>query len=127
MPSLLGRVVLAGLVLVSAGCVTDTRPDAETCARPRIEIALRLTVDGLEPETPAVCRGQEVTFVVDSEVDGVLHVHGYDDQVPAFFVSAGATEEVEFRADVSGQFVVEFHAQDDPQGVGVGVFTVHEP
>lgn len=123
----LARLVLAGLALAAAGCVSDTGPDAETCAQPSVHLALALTDDGLEPGSPSVCRDQAVHLSVESEVDGVLHIHGYDSEVPAFEVRAGETAEVSFTASRSGQFPVEFHAADDPSGVGVGVLTVHEP
>lgn len=115
--------LLSGLV----ACVQDTGSDPEACAQAAVEVRLTLSADDLEPGAPSVCRDQQVTFLVTSEVDGVLHVHGYDSQIPAFEVSAGETTELTFTAETSGQFAIEFHAADDPQGVEVGVFTVHEP
>jgi hypothetical protein len=123
----LACLVLAGLALAVAGCVSDAGPDAESCGLPSVHVALALTDDGLEPGTPSVCRDQAVHLSVESEVDGILHIHGYDSEVPAFEVRSGETAEVSFAATRSGQFPVEFHAADDPRGVGVGVFTVHEP
>jgi hypothetical protein len=119
-----GLLVLA--LLVSA-CVPDTRPDAELCRLPALEIEIELSAEAMEPANVSVCRDQEITLVVDSEVDGVLHIHGYDQQVPAFFVSPGEASEVTFTAARSGQFPFEFHDRDDPTGVGVGILTVHEP
>jgi hypothetical protein len=72
--------LLASALILLAGCIPDTRPAA--CDAPEIEIALTLSESALEP-APAVCRGQEVTLVVSSQVDGVLHIHGYDAEVPA--------------------------------------------
>ena len=122
-PSLL----LAVVALLASACVPDTGIDPEQCAEPTIRVELRVTRDVLEPADPAVCRDQEVTLLVTSQVDGILHIHGYDSEVPAFEVRAGEAAEVSFTAVRSGQFPVEFHAADDPAGVGVGVFTVHEP
>ena len=122
----LARLGLAGLLLTAAGCVS-AGPDAETCGQPSVHLQLTLTDDGLEPGSPSVCRDQQVHLSVDSELEGVLHIHGYDADVPAFTVHDGEAAEVSFTAGRSGQFPVEFHAADDPTGVGVGVFTVHEP
>jgi hypothetical protein len=120
-------VTFLAALLVVAACVPDTSPDREACLRPTIELQLELGDDRLEPGSPSVCRDQEVTLLVASEQDGVLHIHGYDSEVPAFEVRADETREITFTAGRSGQFPIEFHALDDPVGVSVGVFTVHEP
>lgn len=120
----LGTVLLMALLVA---CVTDTRPDAEACRAPSVELSIRLTADGLAPADPAVCRDQEVTLRIESEVDGFIHIHGYDDAVPATDVVAGETLELTFTADEEGQFPVELHPADAPEGIDVGVFTVHEP
>ena len=46
----------------------------------------------------------------------------------ALTVALAACEEVtlEFIADRSSQYPIELHASDDPQGVTIGIFTVHE-
>ena len=116
---------LMALPLVIAGCVTDSRPSA--CAQPGISIDLQLTADALAPSDPAVCRGQEVTLVFTSKVDGVIHIHGYDEIAPATQVRAGEDLELSFVAERAGQFPIELHPGADPTGVNVGVFTVHEP
>lgn len=114
------------LLLVTA-CVEDTGPDAEACAAPSVEIELALSADAMAPNDPAVCRDQEVTLVIAPEVDGVFHIHGYDEQVPATEVRTGEEIELRFTASRSGQFPIELHPGDDPAGVEIGVFTVHEP
>ena len=118
---------LTVLLLAAAGCVSTQGPGAPACDEPSVDLVLALDTDGLEPGSPSVCREQEVHLSVESELDGILHIHGYDAEVPAFEVRAGVTAEIPFTASRSGQFPVEFHASDDPRGVGVGVFTVHEP
>lgn len=117
---------LAGLALIAilAACVDDGRP--ATCDGP-IVLDLTLDADSLTPSEVAVCRDQEVTLRVASEVDGVIHLHGYDDQVGATPVTAGETLELRFTAARSGQFPIELHPEDDPRGIAVGIFTVHEP
>ena len=120
-------LALTVLLLGTVGCVSTGGPDAAACEEPSVHLTLALDTDGLEPGSPSVCRDQEVHLSVESELDGILHIHGYDAEVPAFEVRAGERAEIPFTASRSGQFPVEFHASDDPRGVGVGVFTVHEP
>ena len=119
----LGTLLLMALLVA---CVTDSRPGAEACSAPSIELSLRLTAEELTP-APAVCRDQDVTLRIASEVDGFIHIHGYDDQVPATEVVAGEELELNFTADEEGQYPIELHPTDDPEGIDVGIFTVHEP
>lgn len=118
--------VAIGLALLTA-CVEDTGPDAEACAAERVELEVTLSADALEPSDPAVCRDQRVTLTITSTVEGVFHIHGYDAQVPATEITDGESVELEFTASRSGQFPIELHPADDPVGVEIGVFTVHEP
>lgn len=117
--------LLTVLMVVATGCI-PTGPDVD-CESPSVRVELSLSGEALDPASPAVCRDQEVALVVQSDVDGVLHIHGYDSEVPAFEVRAGEQADISFVAGRSGQFPVEFHAMDDPRGVEVGIFTVHEP
>ena len=119
------RSGLTGLLLVVglAGCIG---PDAD-CAGLPTRIELTLSADALTPSNPTVCRDREVTLVVISEVDGVLHIHGYDEQVPATTVVAGEVIELDFTAVRSGQFPIELHTDEDTGGVSLGIFTVDEP
>ena len=119
---LLALVLAIGL----AGCVSDSRPGASACAASNVELELRLTADSLQP-APAVCRDQEVTLRIASEVDGFLHIHGYDHAVSATDVVADETLELTFVADRAGQYPIELHPANDPEGKSIGVFTVHEP
>ena len=123
------RAALSLLVaaVLLAGCIEDTRPNAEACSAPTIELTLNLTADALTPGNPAVCRYQEVTLRIESQVDGIFHIHGYDEAVPATEVRAGETLPITFEAARSGQFPIELHPGDDPRGIDVGIFTVHEP
>ena len=85
-----------------------------------------MSATALEPNDPAACRGQLVTMIIDSEVDGVFHIHGLDDLVPATSVVAGEQVTLEFTVDRSGQFPIELHPGDDLEGVTLGILTVHE-
>ncbi len=117
--------LLAGLLLavVLSACLGG---DADCAALPT-RIELSLSADELTPANPSVCRDREVTLVVTSEVDGILHIHGYDDEVPATDVAAGEVTELVFTTGRSGQFPIELHTDENTQGVALGIFTVHEP
>jgi hypothetical protein len=116
--------LLVVLAVASSGCVSENRP--EDCDEPAKTIELVITAAALEPNDPAACRDQLVTLLVDSEVDGVIHIHGLDALVPATTITAGEELVLEFTAERSGQFPIELHPADDPQGVSIGIFTVHE-
>ena len=119
----LACVLMVGVAASLAGCIGGS-PDCEALPT-RIE--LTLSSDALTPSDPAVCRGRDVTLVVTPEVDGLLHIHGYDAEIPATTVDAGEVIELAFTADRGGQFPIELHTDDNTQGVSVGIFTVHEP
>ena len=114
--ALVGAVALAGCIGGPPGC--DALP---------AEIELTLTADTLTPSDPAVCRGSDVTLTITPEVDGVLHIHGYDAEVPATPVTQGDVVALVFTAERSGQFPIELHTDENTQGLNVGLFTVNEP
>ena len=114
--ALLGASVLAGCIGGPAAC--EARPS---------DIEMTLTAETLTPSDPAVCRGSDVTLTVTPEVDGVLHIHGYDAEAPATPVTKGEVVELAFTAERSGQFPIELHTDENTQGVNVGLFTVNEP
>ena len=114
-------LLVAGILV---GCVSENRP--ATCNADETTIELTVSATDLEPNDPSACRDQVVTMVLDSEVDGVFHIHGLDRIVPATPVVAGDQVTLEFTVDQSGQFPIEIHPGDDPQGVSIGIFTVYE-
>jgi hypothetical protein len=121
------RAALALLVMIATltACVSEARPS--TCGTAAVTIDLALTATSLTPNDPAVCRDQEVTLVIASDVDGVFHIHGYDEAVPASTVTAGEDLTLRFTANRSGQFTIELHPADNPgQGVALGILTVYE-
>jgi hypothetical protein len=118
-------VLLATLaIVILAGCVADR--SSVVCSADTVTLELTLTADSLTPDDPAACRDQDVTLRVAPEADGFLHIHGYDDQVPATEVTAGEETVIEFTASRSGQYPIEFHPADDPEGVSVGILTIDE-
>ena len=125
------KPMLTALLMATAiglvACVEEGRPDDEACGAPAVEIELALDADSLTPDDPAVCGGQAVTLVIDSAVDGIIHIHGYDEWVPATEVKTAEELRLTFDAERTGQFPIELHPADDPAGVSIGVFTVYEP
>jgi hypothetical protein len=119
------RVALVAVLIGSAGCVASTRPDGLDCAAPTLELELTLSDSELTP-APSACRGQTVTLRVASSTEGVLHVHGYDEEIPVLPVAPGEVSETTFEAVRSGQFLIQLHAFEAPE-VSVAVLTVHEP
>jgi hypothetical protein len=124
LPHVAWRTAAVVAVVALAACSTGTdRPsdcDASSVSR---DVTLRGN-GKLDLQSINVCRGQEVTIDVTVEADGVLHLHGYDDQAPATSVTAGTETAVEFTATHVGQFVIQLHTHDAE--IGAGVLTVHD-
>jgi hypothetical protein len=116
------------LVLVAAiltACVPQVVLPA-TCQEPSVVLHATLAAEQLTPGTLEVCRDQRVTLTIDVQRDGIVHLHGYDDEVAATEVQAGETLDLEFTAVRSGQFPIALHTQDGPAEVTVGILIVHE-
>jgi len=117
------RTAIAVLLLAAAslGCVEQAElPD--DCDASAVNREVSLSGERLDPESIDVCKGQEVTIEIASELAGDLHLHGYDDEVT---VEAGGTATLTFTATIAGQFKIELHAADDSEAE-VGLLTVHE-
>lgn len=119
--------VLIGLAVGAIGCVESREPAPEACAASAVEVELTLTTSSLNPGDPSACRGQVVTLRIESEVEGMLHVHGYDAELIPIDVGPGLTTEISFDATRSGQFPIELHSEQDSDGSTVGILTVYEP
>lgn len=77
---------------------------------------IRLDVTATAPDEPReepVELGSVVTLVVTSEVDGLVHVHGFEEKLD---LVAGETAEATFKASMTGAFEVETH---DPDAVWI--------
>jgi hypothetical protein len=120
------RLHVAGalIALLAVGCVDQNVP--ADCGDASVSRELTLTGVDLGGDRPSACRGQDVTLAFTADGDGVLHIHGYDDQVPAIEYAADERIELRFSASVSGQFPIEIHTDEDPEGREIGIFTVHE-
>lgn len=125
MPKLPRRLALiaAGLLL-AAGC---TPSDAGSCTAPSVTLEATVTDEAMDPSALSVCRGQDVTLELLSQTDGVFHLHGYDEQVPATSLTPGETTTLEFGADAAGQFIIELHARSGEGEAEIGILTVNEP
>lgn len=119
----LAHLAVLAMLLVLTGCIGGN----SDCESLPMRIELEISADTLTPSDPRVCRDEEVTLVLAPAVDGVIHIHGYDEQVPATSVAAGEVTELVFTATRAGQFPIEFHTDDKVEGASVGVFTVNEP
>ncbi len=97
----LARVLLPLVIaLCLAGCSTPDQAGPTT---------IRLDITATAPEDPRsenVPLGSLVTLEVSSEVDGLLHVHGFEEELD---LVAGETAEVTFKASMTGAFEVETH------------------
>lgn len=100
----LRRVLLAGILAIAvAGCSSPTQNETTTI---RLEIT---DTAPSEPREEKVPLGNLVRLEVSSEVDGVLHVHGFEEEKP---LVAGETSFLTFAAGMSGAFEVETHEPD---------------
>lgn len=118
------RMIVIGLALLVAGCQPSPNP---ACAEPSVHLEATVTDAAMDPSALTVCRDQEVSLDLTSETDGVFHVHGYDDQVPATSLEPGEVTTLEFTADRAGQFIIELHAHSGGGSTDIGVLTVNEP
>jgi serine/threonine protein kinase HipA of HipAB toxin-antitoxin module len=80
-------------------------------AAPVVEITVSVRDGTVNPKTHRVDvkQGSTVRLQVTSDVDDVLHVHGFDVEEP---LEAGRTTMVELTADQPGVFEVETHESD---------------
>ncbi len=123
LPRLVATVALAGLLLAATACVQQSDLPSD-CDASSVERAATLTEGGLAPDGFDVCKGQAVTITITVQRAGELHLHGYDDQVPAQEVEVGDVAELAFSASRSGQFPLELHTGTDE--IELAILTVHE-
>lgn len=103
MPFLARLFVPLLLVIGLNGCASEAEVKPTT-------ILLEVTSTApAEPLEEPVELGSLVTLEVTSEVDGLLHVHGFNEKVN---LVAGQTTETTFKASMTGGFEVETHDPD---------------
>lgn len=124
-PNIGALIAAASVVLLLAAAFIILRPGPGTCPTPTAILDLSVSASGMTPSTPGVCRGQVVTLNLTSEVDGIFHIHGLDDVLPATEIAAGEEQTFEFTPDNVGQFPVELHTDD--RGANLGTLTVNVP
>jgi len=124
MPAL-ARPILVTMVALS-GLLVACSPSSAACDGASVELQATIANRTMDPSTLTVCRDQNVTLVVTSDENGVVHVHGYDDLVPPADITAGDPLTLTFSATHVGQFIIAFHAGDGTE-VDVGVLTVNVP
>jgi hypothetical protein len=114
-----------GLLLLTS-CVSAPSISPEDCQTPTRALTARLPADGpLDPSQLVACVGQHVTLTVSAERDGVLHIHGLEGTAAAAEAHAGQTLELDVEAATAGQFLIELHTSDQPNGIEVGILTVY--
>ena len=124
MKAALAVLLALGGVVVVVGCVDQNAP--ADCGDASVTRELTLTGTDLGGDAPSVCRGQDVTLGFTADGDGILHVHGYDEEIPATEYHADERIELTFDASISGQFPIEIHTTENSEGQEIGILTVHE-
>lgn len=118
-------IAAAGVVLLLAAAFIVLRPAPAACPTPAVTLDLTVDATGMTPPSPTVCRGQAVTLNLHAEVDGIFHVHGLDDVLPATQIAAGERRTFEFTPTNVGQFPVELHS--GAEAANLGTLTVDVP
>ena len=116
----------ASLLIASAACVPSTSLPA-TCNDPTVSFSATVTATAMQPNKFEVCRNQQVTITVATEVGGELHFHGYDDEIGEKPITAGGTLTVSFKATHPGQYPIELHPEDGSDEREVAQLVVNEP
>lgn len=97
------RIVLAAVLaaaVAGSACAAGSAPPTD--------IDLVVTSEGPDAtRTVEVPLGSRVTIAVDSRIDDILHVHGYEIETP---LRSGESEAVSFDATMSGAYEVETHS-----------------
>jgi hypothetical protein len=96
----------------------------EDCQAATVQRGAAIAGDRLDPETIAVCKGQELTLTITSERAGEIHFHGYEQEAE---VEAGDTATFTFTTTLAGQFPIELHPPDNAPEIEIGILTVNEP
>jgi len=122
-----GPVVLgisAAIVVVLLAVLAVFAIGGGGCRAGPSTVEAEVTATSLEPAEIRLCRGQPVTLELMPRFDGVVHIHGIE---VAREVRDGEPTELEFTPGQSGQFPIETHTEERPEGRQIGVLIVDEP
>lgn len=131
----LGAALATAAVLGAAGCggggdeatapaathagtpaATTAEAQPATSAAVPAPVEIRISVIGGRPEggirRETVKQGDRVALIVESDVAGLAHVHGYNHDLN---LAPGVPARLEFVADVVGRFEVELHGDVEVQ------------
>ena len=103
--------LLAGLVVVAIVAFVVLKPDDKkktSSAVPQIVVKGGKPVGGIKQIT--VSKGDQLRFVVKSDVSDEIHVHGYDLMKD---VKAGGEASFSFPAKIDGEFEVELESRGE--------------
>jgi hypothetical protein len=104
------RIVAVAILIAAGALVALLLRDGSggTAAQDR-SISVSITGGKVDPPVGRVevGKGSTIRLTVTSDVPDELHVHGYDRRAT---LEAGRSAFVEFRADLTGMFEVETHA-----------------
>ena len=123
LPRLVASLAFAGLLVPATACVQQSDRPSD-CDASHVERSATLNDGGLDPDAFDVCKGQAVTITITVQRAGELHLHGYDDQVPAQEVAVEDEIELAFTASRAGQYPLELHTGQDE--IEIAILTVHE-
>jgi len=105
-----------------AGHTTTETETTQTETAPAAAVTVRILVRDGGPvgglARPKVSQDDRVVLVVDADVSGDVHLHGYDLEQS---VAPGDPARIRFRATIPGRFEIELHAQPE---IIVGELTV---
>jgi len=102
---ILSIVILFNLIM--AGCSNSENHFDNIDSK--IEVSVEKVGDKLQPKDIKVKHKQDVTINIKSDVDGTLHVHGYNLEKD---LKSGEKAEISLVADATGRFSIGFHASD---------------
>ncbi len=105
-------LALAAIAASACGSGGTGTPQSATPKTDAIHIQVQNSaIVGGDSQTFTVKQGDTVTFVVDSDTPGALHIHGYNLEKD---VSPGQETTLTFVAKDSGSFPVEYHLGNPP-------------
>lgn len=94
---------LAITAVLLAACVGSSEPETLTFDLEIKENEWNLAADGIQ-----VNQGDTINLNIESDVDGNIHVHGYDLTVEVTADTPGA---LEFLANATGRFSITYHVE----------------